>query len=326
MLAVRDATAADRDVTIALWDAAGLLVNPLNDPVRDFDFALASDNATILLGEDDGALAAAAMVGHDGHRGWVYYVATDPGRRNDGLGRRIMHAAEHWVAERGVPKMQLMVRASNTRVIGFYQNIGYVVEPREVMSKRLDGRAVQMGGQSSTEPVTITYLEMTEPPKLPRIEPAGHHRLALLRAQPPTLSFYRYLYDAIGRDWHWTDRKLLGDAALLEIVRDENVEVYVLYADGSPAGAFELDRRASDVIDLAYFGIMPDFIGQRFGPYLLGEALETMWRYGPRRVTVNTCTLDHPKALGLYQRFGFEVVARQTVANPWQRGEAESDD
>lgn len=326
MLEVRDATADDREAVIALWRAAGLLVNPLNDPVKDFDFAHAADNATILVGEADGRLQATAMIGHDGHRGWVYYVATDPDRRQAGLGRHIMHAAERWVAARGVPKLQLIVRASNTRVIGFYQRLGYIVEPREIMSKRLDGQVVQLGGQPDTEPVTITYLEMTERPKLPRIEPAGHHRLALLRAQPPTLSFYRHLYDAIGRDWFWTDRKLLGDDALLAIVQDEMVEVYVLYADGTPAGMFELDRRAPDVIDLAYFGIMPEFIGQRFGPYLLAEALDTMWSHRPQRVTVNTCTLDHPKALGLYQRFGYEVIARQTVSPPWLRGEAESDD
>lgn len=326
MLAIRDATTADREAVIALWDAAGLLVNPLNDPAKDFDFALASENATVLLGEAEDRLTAAVMVGHDGHRGWVYYLATDPTQRRSGHGRWIMRAAERWVTQRGVPKLQLMVRASNTQVIGFYQNIGYVVEPREVLAKRLDGKVVQMGGQPSTEPVTITYLEMTERPKLPRIDPAGHHRLALLRAHPPSLNFYRYLYDAIGRDWFWTDRKLLSDAQLLEIVQDEQVEVYVLYADGTPAGAFELDRRTPEVIDLAYFGIMPDFIGQRFGPYLLGEALDTMWRYGPKRVTVNTCTLDHPKALGLYQRFGYEVIGRRTVSDPWQRGEAESDD
>ncbi len=326
MLAIRDATTVDREAVIALWDAAGLLVNPLNDPAKDFDFALASENATVLLGEAEDRLAAAVMVGHDGHRGWVYYLATDPTQRRSGHGRWIMRAAERWVTQRGVPKLQLMVRASNTQVIGFYQNIGYVVEPREVLAKRLDGKVVQMGGQPSTEPVTITYLEMTERPKLPRIDPAGHHRLALLRAHPPSLNFYRYLYDAIGRDWFWTDRKLLSDAQLLEIVQDEQVEVYVLYADGTPAGAFELDRRTPEVIDLAYFGIMPDFIGQRFGPYLLGEALDTMWRYGPKRVTVNTCTLDHPKALGLYQRFGYEVIGRRTVSDPWQRGEAESDD
>ena len=364
MLAIRDATTVDREAVIALWDAAGLLVNPLNDPAKDFDFALASENATVLLGEAEDRLAAAVMVGHDGHRGWVYYLATDPTQRRSGHGRWIMRAAERWVTQRGVPKLQLMVRASNTQVIGFYQNIGYVVEPREVLAKRLDGKVVQMGGQPSTEPVTITYLEMTERPKLPRIDPAGHHRLALLRAHPPSLNFYRYLYDAIGRDWFWTDPRCAFEARDVrlehedpgadgqgrdsadeegagprspssdeprqygqsESVQDEQVEVYVLYADGTPAGAFELDRRTPEVIDLAYFGIMPDFIGQRFGPYLLGEALDTMWRYGPKRVTVNTCTLDHPKALGLYQRFGYEVIGRRTVSDPWQRGEAESDD
>ena len=326
MLTIRVFKASDRDAVIELWRASDLLVNPLKDPATDIDFATRNPNATVMVAEDAGRICATAMVGHDGHRGWLYYVATDPSLRQTGIGRQIVHACELWLGERGVPKVQLIIRSSNTRVIGFYQRLGYVVEPREIMSKRLDGRAVAVGGQKDTDPVTITYLEMAARGTLPRIVPAGKHRLALLRAHPPTLNFYRYLYDAIGRDWFWTDRKMLSDDALTSIIRDEKVELFVLYADGSPAGAFELDRRTEGVIDLAYFGIMPEFIGQRFGPYLLAEALETAWSYGPDKVTVNTCTLDHPKALPMYQRFGFEVVGRRTVPSPWARGEAESDD
>ena len=326
MPTIRDYTEADRDAVIELWRASDLLVNPLNDPVQDIGFATRSPNATIMVAEQAGRIVATAMVGHDGHRGWLYYVATDPTLRQTGLGRQIVHACEQWLRQRGVPKVQLIVRASNTRVIGFYQRLGYVVEPREIMSRRLDGRPVPTGGQKDTDPVTITYLEMTARPLPPRIEPPLHHRLALLRAHPPTLSFYRYLYDAIGRDWFWTDRKMLSDDELKAIVQDEKVEVFVLYADGTPAGAFELDRRIGGVVDLAYFGIMPEFIGRRFGPYLLREALDLAWSYGPDRVTVNTCTLDHPRALPLYQRFGFEVIDRRTVPSPWARGEAESDD
>jgi GNAT superfamily N-acetyltransferase len=120
---------------------------------------------------------------------------------------------------------------------------------------------------------------------------------------------------------------MLGDDELAAIVQDRKVEIYVLYAEGVPAGFFELDRRPAESIDLAYFGIVPELIGRRLGPYLLREALEIAWSYGPARLTVNTCTLDHPKALTLYQRFGFVAYAQRTVPGPWDRGqEAESDD
>ncbi len=110
-------------------------------------------------------------------------------------------------------------------------------------------------------------------------------------------------------------------AALEAIIQDPRVDVFVLYVDGAPAGYFELDRRPEPDIDLAYFGIMPEFTGRRLGPYLLAQAIEAAWRHEPRRLTVNTCTLDHPKALPLYQRFGFRTYDKQTVPAPWRRGD-----
>lgn len=315
---IREYRPGDRDAVVTLWQAAGLLVNPLNDPDRDIAFCFDSGHGTVLVGEadDGGVLQCAAMVGHDGHRGWVYYVATDPAARRAGHGRTIMAACEDWLRRRGVPKVELMVRASNTTVIGFYQRLGYMPEPVQVMSRRLDGVAVPAGGQRSDERVIVTYLEMTERPELPRIEPVGR-KLALLRADRPTVSFYRYLYDAVGRDWWWTDRKILSDADLEAIIHDPAVDVMVLYVDGSPAGFFELDRRAMPMIELAYFGIAGPFVGQRLGPFLLAEAVEQAWSHGPERLTVNTCTLDHPRALGLYQRFGFRPYDRREVTPPW---------
>jgi ribosomal protein S18 acetylase RimI-like enzyme len=313
---VRPFEAADAAATIELWRASGLLVNPLNDPARDIAFCLETGHGEILVGEAEGAVVAAAMLGHDGHRGWIYYLATAPDRRGLGLGRRIMAAAEGRLRELGVPKVELIVRGSNTRVIGFYQRLGYTVEPNALLAKRLDGVPVMHGGNRSDDPVAITYLEMTERPALPQIVPAAKP-LALLRADRPTVSFYRYLYDAVGRPWIWTDRKQLSDAELEAILQDPSVDVFVLNVAGVPAGYFELDRRAATEIDLAYFGVMPEFFGLKLGPYLLVQALDEAWRHGPSRVTVNTCTLDHPKALGMYQRFGFRPYRRVEAPAPW---------
>ena len=311
---------ADEAGLIRLWQVSGLLTNPLNDPARDIAFCRQSGHGEILVGERDSKLIASVMVGHDGHRGWIYYLATDPETREQGLGRRIMAAAERWLIERKVAKVELIVRDTNTRVIGFYQRLGYVAEPRALMAKRLDGIPVPTGGAMSDDEVVVTYLEMRQKPAVPRIEPMAK-KFALLRAEEPTVSFYHYLYDAVGRPWYWTDRKQLSDAALAEIIQDDRVDVFILYIEGVPAGFFELDRRAMPDIDLAYFGIMPEFIGRRLGPYLLGQAIEEAWRHDPRRFTVNTCTLDHPKALPMYQRFGFHPYARKVVPTPWQRGD-----
>ena len=94
-------------------------------------------------------------------------------------------------------------------------------------------------------------------------------------------------------------------------IEDEAVEIYVLYADGAPAGFAELDRRSRGEIELAYFGMMPFFIGRGLGRYLLAWAIERAWSYEPERLAVNTCTLDHPKALPLYQQLGFKPYKQE---------------
>ena len=135
------ATIADADVpdVIALWQACGL-TRPWNDPASDIALARRGPNSTILIGRDGGAIVATTMVGYDGHRGWVYYVATDPDRRGKGYGRAIMNAAEDWLRAAGIEKMQLMVRADNTKVQAFYQSIGYGEQQRVIYAKWLDGR------------------------------------------------------------------------------------------------------------------------------------------------------------------------------------------
>ena len=96
--------------------------------------------STILIGRDDNAIVATAMVGHDGHRGWVYYVATDPQLRAKGYGRAIMNAAEDWLRAAGVPKLQLLVRPENSGVAAFYQSIGFGEQQILFFTKWLDGR------------------------------------------------------------------------------------------------------------------------------------------------------------------------------------------
>jgi ribosomal protein S18 acetylase RimI-like enzyme len=130
---------ADVAAVIALWQRCGL-TRPWNDPAADIALARRGPNSTILIGRDGDAIVATAMVGHDGHRGWVYYVAVDPDRRGSGHGRAIMSAAEEWLRQAGIAKLQLMVRPDNAKVQAFYESIGYDEQERIIYAKWLDGR------------------------------------------------------------------------------------------------------------------------------------------------------------------------------------------
>jgi ribosomal protein S18 acetylase RimI-like enzyme len=138
-LAIAPLETSDFDAVIALWERCGL-TRPWNDPRADIVLALRGPHSTILVGRLDAAIVASVMVGHDGHRGWIYYVGIDPSRQRLGLGRAIMTAAEDWLKLRGILKAELLVRPDNQAVERFYRSIGYNVEPRIVMTRWLDGR------------------------------------------------------------------------------------------------------------------------------------------------------------------------------------------
>lgn len=159
-------------------------------------------------------------------------------------------------------------------------------------------------------PTVVTFLDMKARPELTP-PPPPHGKIAILRAENPPVHFYRYLYDTIGGTYYWVDRKKLDDAGLAELLADPGVHLYVLYVDGIPAGMAELDFRKAASAQLAYFGLIPDYIGRRLGHYFLYQAVLNAWDEPIRMLRVNTCTLDHPRALPLYQRVGFVPYARE---------------
>jgi ribosomal protein S18 acetylase RimI-like enzyme len=126
-----------RDSVIALWEEAGL-TRPWNSPEDDFDRASQGDSSVVLGALDNGLLVATAMVGHDGHRGWVYYLAVAESRRRTGLGNQMMSAAEEWVRRNGIVKIQLMVRENNVNARDFYLHAGYEKSDVSVYGRRLD--------------------------------------------------------------------------------------------------------------------------------------------------------------------------------------------
>jgi ribosomal protein S18 acetylase RimI-like enzyme len=138
-LAIAPLDPADTAAVVALWERCGL-TRPWNDPHADIALALRGPNSTILIGREADAVVASVMVGHDGHRGWVYYVAVDPAHQRRGFGQAIMAAAEDWLKLRGIGKAELLIREGNATVQRFYESLGYNVEPRIVMTRWLDGR------------------------------------------------------------------------------------------------------------------------------------------------------------------------------------------
>ena len=122
---------------VSLWQECGL-TRPWNDPDEDLRRAMSGRDSTVLACQREGELLATAMVGHDGHRGWVYYLAVREDERQHGLGRALMRSCEAWVMARGVPKLQLMVRTGNEPVISFYARLGYEENDVVVLGRRLD--------------------------------------------------------------------------------------------------------------------------------------------------------------------------------------------
>ncbi len=116
----------DQDIqaVIALWKVCGL-TRPWNDPVTDIGFARRGASSAVLVWEIEGKIAASVMVGHDGHRGAMYYLGVDPAQQKSGLGKEVVEAAEKWLSDRGVWKVNLMVREDNPEARGFYEKLGY---------------------------------------------------------------------------------------------------------------------------------------------------------------------------------------------------------
>ena len=126
----------ETEAAVALWEACGL-TRPWNDPRADIALALGKPASTVLAGRLEGQLVATAMVGSDGHRGWVYYLGVSPAHRRAGFGAQMMQAAADWLKARGVPKLHVMIRSENVAVADFYARLGYEKSDTITMAKRL---------------------------------------------------------------------------------------------------------------------------------------------------------------------------------------------
>ena len=159
--------------------------------------------------------------------------------------------------------------------------------------------------------VTVHYIEMLRPSH--RSVPAPRDGLAVLHVQRPSVPYYRFLYNAVGKDYHWLSRWKLSDAELAAIIQNPLNELYVLHVDGSPAGFGELDRRRAGEVEVVQFGLIEEFIGQGLGKWFLQWIIDKAWSYQPSRLWLHTCTLDHPHALPLYTKAGFVEFKRAAI-------------
>lgn len=173
------------------------------------------------------------------------------------------------------------------------------------------GRLVPRWLAMST-PVTVYYLEMTRPADLrPKFSSRGDVRLE--KVERPTVAFSRFLYDAVGRDWHWVRRQSWSPQQWLDLIGQPEFHTWVLYAAGAPAGYFELQQQAGGNVEIVQLGLLGEFIGTGLGGHLVSAAAEQAWKTaGASRVWLHTCTRDHPHALANYQARGFRLYQQET--------------
>jgi len=158
---------------------------------------------------------------------------------------------------------------------------------------------------------TVTWLEMTRRASYPWPSLPATHPATLLHAEAPPVWYFLALYDAVGRDYAWEDMHDEDPKKLQAWLSKPTVGLYTLMMKGWPQGFFLLDASEPRATDLSYFGIVPEAVGQGLGKYLLRTAILTAWdREDVEILTVNTCTLDHPRALQIYQANGFAPVRR----------------
>jgi GNAT superfamily N-acetyltransferase len=160
--------------------------------------------------------------------------------------------------------------------------------------------------------VRITHLEMLSPAECRRSERVPRDVL-LLQALVPSPELGRFLYTTVGGDWYWRERLGWTWRQWLSWLSRPEVETWVAYRSGTPAGYFELEAQPDGSSQITYFGLVPAFIGEGLGGYLLTQAIDRAWHMQPevRRVWVHTCTLDHPAALPNYLARGFRVFKEE---------------
>jgi GNAT superfamily N-acetyltransferase len=162
-----------------------------------------------------------------------------------------------------------------------------------------------MDQQGKEIEVTRTYLQLTSQDDFSAAF-ISDERAKIVRVQNCPASFYRYLYSEVGRLYHWTDRLSWTDEETVAHLAQNNLSLFVLYYEGAPAGYFELLKYEDGSTEIAYFGLVQEFLGKGLGKHLLSAAIEQSWQDGANRIWLHTCTLDDPAAMPNYLKRGFK--------------------
>jgi GNAT superfamily N-acetyltransferase len=160
--------------------------------------------------------------------------------------------------------------------------------------------------------VTTWYLEMLSPADLRGAQAPPDTGASVVRAEIPSPELNRFLYTAVGGQWYWSDRLSWTFADWLGYLDRPELETWVLWVCGTPAGYVELEAQPATNVEVAYFGLLPKFVGRGLGGYLLSAGVERAWARGARRVWVHTCSLDGPNALANYLARGFRIYDQRT--------------
>jgi GNAT superfamily N-acetyltransferase len=153
--------------------------------------------------------------------------------------------------------------------------------------------------------VTVWYLQQTRREQVQDVADPGGIRVEEARVQQ--FRFNRFLYQLVGGPWRWVDKLAWSDEQWRAYAERPELRTWAAWVEGSPAGYFELEKRNDGSVEICYFGLAEPFIGRGLGSYFLYRAIAEAWSWDARRVTVNTCSLDHPSALQNYQSRGFEL-------------------
>ena len=158
------------------------------------------------------------------------------------------------------------------------------------------------------QPAIVTFFEMHEPKELPASLPGTHFGLLL---NPIPVNEYRKFYYGVGENHSWLDRMVMPDEELFDKINAGNVDIFLFYVNKEIAGYIEFVKEEK-YVEILYFGLLPAYIGQGYGKYFLQWVIAKAWSYKPEWIQLNTCTLDHPNALGTYKKAGFTEIRKET--------------
>lgn len=168
-----------------------------------------------------------------------------------------------------------------------------------------------MNEQSRSVEVIRTYLQLARPDDFKPAR-ADDRRVRIDPVGECPASFYRYLYGEVGRLYHWIDRLSWTDEEVRAHLARPEITLWVMYYEGAPAGYFELERHQDGSTEIAYFGLIQDFLSRGLGKHLLSVAVERAWTEGANRVWLHTCTLDDPAAFPNYLKRGFQPFKQES--------------